>query len=255
MNAVAQAASMYPKITILAFEIMGNHFHFVMTAEQDDIDIFWRYLSKKLSRRYRNLKLTSLSIKRIDNLNSLRNNIVYTNRNGYVADSSYTPFSYPWGTGRYYFLDFPTGTSISQITIDNRRLLFKCRTPELPLEWITINDFVAPYSYCAINLGMSMFRDAHHYFNMVSKNVESYSGIAIELDDGEFLTDNELFSQLCKLLRTTYGVTSPKELTKQQKYDIAKKLHFDFRSSNGQIRRVLGITQYEIDTLFPLNKH
>lgn len=100
-----------------------------------------------------------------------------------------------------------------------------------------------------------MFRDAHHYFNMVSKNVESYSGIAIELDDGEFLTDNELFSQLCKLLRTTYGVTSPKELTKQQKYDIAKKLHFDFRSSNGQIRRVLGITQYEIDTLFPLNKH
>lgn len=255
MNAVAQAASMYPKITILAFEIMGNHFHFVIAAEQDDIDIFWRYLSKKLSRRYRNLKLTSLSIKRIDNLNSLRNNIVYTNRNGYVADSSYTPFSYPWGTGRYYFLDFPSGTSLSQITIDNRRLLFKCRTPELPLEWITINDFVAPYSYCAINLGMSMFRDAHHYFNMVSKNVESYSGIAIELDDGEFLTDNELYSQLCKLLRTTYGVTSPKELTKQQKYDIAKKLHFDFRSSNGQIRRVLGITQYEIDTLFPLNKH
>lgn len=71
MNAVAQAASMYPKITILAFEIMGNHFHFVIAAEQDDIDNFWRYLSKKLSRRYRNLKLTSLSIKRIDNLNSL----------------------------------------------------------------------------------------------------------------------------------------------------------------------------------------
>ena len=53
MNAVAQAASMYPEITILAFEIMGNHFHFVIAAEQDDIDIFWRYLSKKLSRRYR----------------------------------------------------------------------------------------------------------------------------------------------------------------------------------------------------------
>lgn len=40
MNAVAQAASMYPIITILAFEIMGNHFHFVIAAEQDDIDIF-----------------------------------------------------------------------------------------------------------------------------------------------------------------------------------------------------------------------
>ena len=254
MNTVALAAAIHPNITILAFEIMGNHFHFVLSAGRDDIIDFWSHLSKRLSRFYPALKSTTLSIKQIDSLNSLRNNIIYTNRNGYVSDCSYTPFSYPWGTGRYYFLDYPTGLPLSKITIDNRRLLFRCRTPELPAEWITVNEHVVPYSYCDIKFGMSLFRDAHHYFSMVSKNIESYSEVAIELDDTEFLTDTELFTQIIKLLRTGYGVTSLKELSKQQKFDIAKKLHFDFRSSNGQIRRVLGITQYEIDSLFPLSK-
>ena len=37
---------------------------------------------------------------------------------------------------------------------------------------------VVPYSYCDIKFGMSLFRDAHHYFSMVSKNIESYSEVA-----------------------------------------------------------------------------
>lgn len=33
--------------------------------------------------------------------------------------------------------------------------------------------------------------------------------------------------------------------------DLARTLHYDYRSSNGQIRRVLGLGQYEVDSLFP----
>lgn len=50
-----------------------------------------------------------------------------------------------------------------------------------------INGHIAPPSYCDIRLGMAMFRDAHHYFWMVSKDVEAYEEIAKDLDDGEFL--------------------------------------------------------------------
>lgn len=42
---------------------------------------------------------------------------------------------------------------------------------------------------------MSMFRDAHHYFHAVSKDVEAYSGLATEIGDYDFLTDTELFAQ------------------------------------------------------------
>ena len=100
-----------------------------------------------------------------------------------------------------------------------------------------------------------MFRNAHHYFWMVSKDVEAYEEIAKDLDDGEFLTDNELFTQLWKYVRSAYDISSLKELSQAQKMDLAKRLRYDCRSSNGQIRRVLGLPQYEVDSLFPLGAH
>ena len=98
-----------------------------------------------------------------------------------------------------------------------------------------------------------MFRDAHHYFSTISKNVEAYNGVATEIDDGEFLTDSELFTQICTIIKSRYGVSLIKDLSKAQRIELAKMLHYDYRSSNGQIRRLLSLTQYEIDSLFPLS--
>ena len=99
-----------------------------------------------------------------------------------------------------------------------------------------------------------MFRDAHHYFSAVSKNVEAYSEIAVEIGDGEFLTDQELFTQVLKIVREKYRLASTKDLTEAQRIDLARTLHYDYRSSNGQIRRILGLSQYEVDSLFPMGK-
>ena len=116
-----------------------------------------------------------------------------------------------------------------------------------------IDGYIAPKSYCTIIFGMAIFRDAHHYFSMVSKNVEAYSELAAEIDDGEFLTDTELFTQVTKIVKSGYGLNALKDLSKAQKLDLARKLHYDYRSSNGQIRRTLGLAQYEVDSLFPLS--
>ena len=45
-----------------------------------------------------------------------------------------------------------------------------------------------------------------------------------------------------------------KELTGAQRLDLARTLHFDYRSYNGQIRRLLNLSQYEVDSLFPARK-
>lgn len=253
MNVVALASNQHKDLRIIAFEIMNNHFHFVISAEESAITEFWKCCRKRLGRHFPMIKGIDISLKPIESISALRNNIVYTNRNGYVADPSYTPFSYPWGTGRYYFLDAPSGVRFSEIKFDEKRRIFRTRLPELPADWIIVNDYVSPFSYCAVKFGMSMFRDAHQYFSMVSKSVESYSELAVELDDSEFLTDTELFTQIVKSLKSVYGVNALQDLSRSQKLDLAKKLHYDFRSSNGQIRRVLGFTQYEIDSLFPLS--
>ena len=114
MNMVAQAQAS-TGVTLLAFEIMGNHFHFVISADKEQILNFWNLIRKRMIKPFPLIKNITPSLKPIDNLQSLRNNIVYTNRNGYVADPSHTPFSYPWGTGRYYFQNFPTDRLYAEI--------------------------------------------------------------------------------------------------------------------------------------------
>lgn len=49
-----------------------------------------------------------------------------------------------------------------------------------------------------------------------------------------------------------YDVNSLRDLSKTQKYDFARRLRFEFRSSNEQIRRVLNLTSAEVNTIFPL---
>lgn len=279
MNVIAQAAYHHKNIRILAFEVMNNHFHFILAGSPENICQFWRFIFKRIKRYYPEITATRLSIKEIHDLTSLRNNIVYVNRNGYVADPDYSPFSYPWGTGQCYFLSGQAGIPFSRVRNHELRKIFRCKNPDFPKGWLFINgssdiaspadtewnsnlyptsnlseSFITPASYCAIRAGMSMFRDAHHYFHAVSKDVEAYSGLATEIGDYDFLTDTELFAQLSNVLQNRYGNSKVNNLTRAQKMDVARTLRYDFKSSNGQIRRLLGLTQYEVDSLFPLRK-
>ena len=254
MNVIAQAAAAFPNVKVIAFEVMGNHLHFVLSGNEADIQAFWRFIRKRLSRNFGPLRDIPLQLKQIDSLQSMRNHIVYVHRNGYVVDPDHTPFSYPWGSGRYYFQDIPCFISCAHIKTDARRVMFRGRAPQLPDDWMIMDAYVCPSSFCAIKFGMAMFRDAHHYFSLISKNVEAYSGIAVELDDTEFLTDSELFIQVSKILPNAYDTDRISSLTKAQRLDLAKKLHYDYRSSNGQISRLLGLTVYEVDSMFPLSR-
>lgn len=258
MNAVALAAFIFrDSVRILAFEIMDNHFHFVISGTQQSIGDFFQRIVRKIRRTIPLAGQMRLSIKPIQDLSSMRNTIAYTNRNGYVANPGHTPFSYPWGTGRYYFNVFPTFWTFNDIGYVQNRTMFRGDNVKLPSDWQVIDihsaPYIAPPSFCDIPLGMAMFRDAHHYFSMVSKNVEAYSSIAVDLDDGEFLTDQELFSHLQKIVRDQYRLSSLRELSNAQKFDLARTLHYDYRSSNGQIRRVLGLSQYDVDQLFKVH--
>lgn len=251
MNVIAQTAANFRDVGVIAFEVMNNHFHFVLSAQPERAVGFWNYLRKRLSRTFPLLRGVNLQVKQIAGLQSLRNNIAYVNRNGYVASSRYTPFSYPWGTGRYYFLDWPAGKPMREVPFEKKRAMFKCRTVDVPAEWRITGGFIPPCEYCRIDAGMSMFRDAHHYYSAVSKSFESYAEVAAELDDTELLTDAEMFVQVVRLLRREYGVSGVAELGRSQKMDLVVRMRRDWRASNGQIRRVLGLSQFEVDALFP----
>ena len=258
MNLMVRCLTEFPTLAVIAFEIMSNHIHIVLSGDEHIINEFFatyrkrlkRYLSTKAQGRLSNQ--FQMSLKPINELKALRETIVYVNRNGYVVDPSHTPFSYPWGTGRYYFNDVQIAKKLSDVSDIGIRRMFRSRNPHLPEDYRIIDGYVSPLEYCAVKLGMAMFRNAHQYFYMISKNIEAYEKLAAELDDGEYLTDSELFTQVVKILKADYAANSLRDLTTAQKQDLARKLRSDYRSSNGQIRRILGLSQYEIDSMFPL---
>lgn len=109
MNLICQSAVSTEGIEILAFEVMSNHLHIVVSGEESFARRFFAFLDKRLKRCAKSLTCKEIPssfearYKEIDSLQSLRNTIVYVNRNGFVTDRNYTPFTYPWGTGKYYF--------------------------------------------------------------------------------------------------------------------------------------------------------
>lgn len=254
MNVIAREAFEFPDVRIIAFEVMGNHVHFLLSGQQSRCFMYFRGLRRRIARGIGRLPLGfSPSLKAVGELRALRNTIVYIHRNGYVADPRKTPFSYPWGTGPFYYCNPKFSVTLADLKDSELRLMFRSRSPKLPDNYLVVDSYVSPSSYCAINLGMSMFREAHHYYSLLNKNVEAYGDVAVEIGDGAFLTDNELFSVLAGIVNDRYGSPDIRKLTKQQKLELARKLRYEYCSSNSQISRLLNLSQFEVDAAFPLS--
>ena len=190
----------------------------------------------------------------IESLHALRNEIIYANRNAFVANQDYTPASYPWGGGCAYFCPWIQHLKTSpfgKLPILTQRGILHTRyiAPFADLKLIDSMPFIP--SFCDIRLGESIFRDARSYFNSLTRNAEAFSQIAARLKDSVFLTDEELYSVICTYINKEYSVKIPSQLSAQQKIDTARHMHFGYNASNQQLRRMLRMDIAILEELFP----
>ena len=88
-------------VLMLTFELMTNHVHLILAGKQEDciktFDLFAARLKKAFPKRERAIDWSQfkMDILPIESLQALRNEIIYTNRNAFVANPDYTPTSYP----------------------------------------------------------------------------------------------------------------------------------------------------------------
>ena len=81
----------------------------MMSGPKEKIDSFFKFYIKMLSKAFlAEGKMTNLSgleyvCHPIDSLSHLLNVIVYIHRNASVTDKMVSPYTYKWGTGRYFF--------------------------------------------------------------------------------------------------------------------------------------------------------
>ena len=260
MWTLAVSLHLRKEVRALTFELMTNHVHLIIAGQRENcikaFDLFSTRLKMAFPKRQRTIDWSQfkMNILPIESLQALRNEIIYANRNAFVANPSYTPDSYPWGGGCAYFnpwLKHLITSPLGRLPILTQRTLLHTRdiSPFTDLREINSLPFIP--SFCDIKLGESMFRDARSYFNSLTRNAEAFSQIASRLKDTIFLTDEELYSVICSHISKEYSVKAPSQLSAQQKVDTARYMHFGYNASNQQLRRMLRLDLAILEELFP----
>lgn len=261
INLLAICLAEFPDLTAYTFELMNNHIHIILSGpEEDCLGMFNLYKVKLHQFIQRKKRIVDLSgfmpeVLPIEDLRAFRNETVYVNRNGYVVNPSTTPFSYPWGGGRWFFMDWDryiSKRSYSELTFRQKREISHGRVIELPQSYSVWNGIIIPPSFCDIIAAQMMFRDAHQYFNLLSKNYEAYSQIAGKLGDRIFITDEEMYSAVLQICHKKYGVSNPAALTPRQRHEVALTMHKEYNASNHQIRSILKLAPSIVNEMFPL---
>lgn len=245
---------------LITFELMSNHLHLIISGQKDECVRLFELLAAKLKRILTrkgiivNWNRFCAEILPIETLQALRNEIIYVNRNAYVAHDAYTPDSYPWGGGCAFFnawLKDLEPVPLSRMKINIQRELLHTREVE-GFSGLMISGMRAFIpSFCEIGLGERMFRDPRSYFNALTRNAEAFSQIAARLKDSVFLTDDELFSATTSHISKEHGVSKVSLLNPEQRIETARHLHFNYNATNQQIRRILKLDLSVIEELFP----
>lgn len=259
MTLLAVCATVSPEVDLITFELMSNHVHLIMHGEREDCLEFFEFYKRRLKRLFTKMGRVvdwdcfQQHILEIESLKALRNEIIYANRNAYVANYKYTPFSYPWGGGWAYFSPIvymlPVKTAEEMGSSKMRELTHYRDVANLaPLKFVGDVPFIP--SFCRIDIGERMFQDARSYFHLLTRNAEAFSQIASRLRDTVFLTDDEMFVVAARCAAEMFS-TKLGLLTPDQRVQLARKLHFDYNATNQQLRRVLKLDISVLNEMFP----
>ena len=260
----------FPRSRILTFALMSNHLHIVLAGPERDVRAFFDLFKSRLKRylggkqRYCRMQNFEAEWFSIPDLQALRNEIVYVNRNGYVVSPDCTPYSYWWSAGVFFFN--PMGGSLpartfASLPVREQRAICHCREVDPPNHYLVVDGFppggdvagrmLFPPSFCALREAEGYFRDAHQYFRRLTRDHEAYSEVAKRLGERIFLTDDELYGAVCALCSKEFGNAVPGLLPAASKQEVARRMHFDYNASNKQIQRMLKLSPVVVGELFP----
>ena len=250
-------------VDILAFAIMSNHFHFIIKGELVDGIEFFRRLKKRLSnyfaRRGRSGVMDSVDVDpdtpAISSLTQFRNEIAYVIRNPYVARTDVNLFAYPWCSGYLYFnplLECLISKSVNDLSYKEKRDITRATDPVLDPEFRVRNGMIVPESFVNYKLVERLFTSAQKFLWWVLKNVEAQHEVASGLGEKVFLNDDELFVTAQQIARSQFGSDGVKELSIQQRKEVAVILKNKWNASNGQTARIAQLNPRIVDDMFPL---
>ena len=246
-------------VRILAYAIMSNHLHIILSAGRERCDAFIAELHRKtnhfIRKRGRAASSISFNILEIKDIKQMKDEIAYVIRNPYAARNDVNPFAHPWSSGYLYFNEMlsmlPQGTPATNLSIRARRDLKHSRDAEMPSSFKVSNGMILPQSFVDYQMAMSFFENARQFVWYSTRKVEAYTATAERLGEKMLLTDEEVFQIAFKYSSGEFGQNSPRLLPIVQKRQLILVLKNEFGASNKQISRCAGLPLAFINEMFP----
>jgi len=248
MDILAVCSKSFSQIEILTFELMSNHIHIAAAGKPDALLKMFNLFKVLLMRYFSSInrmcdwKRFVPGMRELKNLDEVRNVIVYINRNGFVVTPDSTPFSYPWGCNRYYFNNDAkrlASSLSSPMTFRRKRETIKSHRADKDYSILSFDGYALPTSFCAINSGELLFRNASHYFHKLSRSIETNKQIAKDISESIFYTDDELFSLITKIAKESFSCETLSKASPQEKLELTRIMRFEYNASAKQIQRML----------------
>jgi hypothetical protein len=258
LMAIAKMAS---DCKLLAYSIMTNHFHFILSGQEEEVlSFFERYkllLDNYFSRHGKPgiMRSVKAGITAINDLRQLRTEIAYVIRNAFVARPEVNVFADPWSSGFLYFNPLLVKDGVSASSLKGRSLReFTCSRTITELDArIYVKDGVAqPWSFVDYEYAMSFYDNARQFVFSVLKSVEAQVETSLKYGDDPAVCDEELLPLVMDLSRKTFQEAGVFQLNARQKKELVVLVKNKYHSSNKQLARVIKIPLSEVDAMFPL---
>lgn len=254
MNFVAIQAACCPEVVVLAFILMSNHVHFVLSGTRKDVASFIRQFKHRYSIYYnarwgiqKFLRLTGLDIKEIPYEDEAPERaIAYVQMNCVAANICAHPGQYPYGTGDAFFNQrVISGNRLGNLSARARERLLHTNCESLPLNWhLSPEGFIQPQEYVDVRAVETLFRSPKrmNYF------LASSSKARKKLESEEHLPafrDQIILAALPDLCRSLFGKESFRELLPEEQTELMRQIRFRFSADVNQIARVCGLSYAE----------
>ena len=260
-NCFAIACLKNPKVVVLGFNVMSNHFHTTLHATLNEcqrlISTYVRLLVSSFSQTGDGNLLESIIIKYevIDTLEYLLTCLAYGDINPLKAGVRHISTDYRWGSSQLMFRApgiLPPENAIKVETIPkrNRKSLFNTHC-EIPDDWLFLPDgLLWPGNFTDFKMTEELFSNSpFRYYYFLSKKRDNRIISAIGNARSISITDTELRRRAGQLCQELFQKEFISELSLAQRLQLARHLNRQFGASFKQLGRIVHIKGPDLEEL------
>lgn len=237
-------------VTILAFCLMSNHFHFILKGHRKECMAFINEYKRMLSFRIYNnrretgiLRNVEIHIDELTDMEYLMNAIAYVLRNPVAARVNMMPYYYRWSSIGTYFrgaLSDP-GDKLNDLSLRKRIAIVKSRR-DIPDGYRTdMYGMILPSCFVDYSEVESIFRYPSVFLAFLAKKVETEFEVRTGIAEMITYNDVELTAMINRLVNAEFGVKDTSQLSSEDRMRLCRLVRRNFGASVKQIARILRV--------------